>query len=168
MLKSQDVVTALYLVLPETPTRMPYAKLAGALHMSVAETHASVGRLALGRLVDPIERKTWKYSLRNFLVYGIRHVFPFEIGGPCVGIAAAWLAPAFAGRILADITPVWPCDGPGVIHGNSLTPLSPLVGKAAAANIGLHNLLGVADMLRGGSRREIQLAIAWLDQCGIV
>ena len=85
VLKPQDVLVALRLVAAGEADRT-FPRLAASLGMSASEVHAAVKRAAVKRavasgLVDEATRTTRKAGLLEFLVHGLRYVFPAEWSG---------------------------------------------------------------------------------------
>jgi hypothetical protein len=89
-LKPQDIVVLLKL-LKAGEKRPTYAQLAVDLYMSPSEVHASIRRARTARLIhgpevgDRVNAK----ALEEFLVHGIRYVFPPEKGGMTRGMPTA-------------------------------------------------------------------------------
>lgn len=94
-------------------------------------------------------------SLAEFLVHGLRYVFPAESGGEARGVPTAWAAPPLSERLTQNgIPPVWP-DPHGSVFGIALEPLDPRVPEAARRDERLGQLLSLVDAIRiGGARRK--------------
>lgn len=82
-----------------------------------------------------------RQATRDFLVFGLSHVFPAKESEPSRGIATAWAAP-----VLKDIfsvnnepPPVW-AHPEGNARGPSVVPLYKSAPGAALKNEGLRNL----------------------------
>jgi hypothetical protein len=60
--------------------------VAGELGMSASEFHAAVQRLGQAGLVDPKDRRIRQGAVREFLIHGLRYVFPVVMGGLTRGI----------------------------------------------------------------------------------
>ncbi len=108
-LKPQDVVLALKLVAigREGWTQPALAK---ALHVSAAEVNHGLKRLAACHLYLPRERRIVRANLQEFLVSGLRYVFPAEVGGEGAGLPTAHSAPPLAAKVRAgaEAALVWP------------------------------------------------------------
>jgi hypothetical protein len=159
-LKPQDVVVALKLASVEAAWTQP--DLARSLHVSASEVNHGLKRLAACHLYNPREKRVVRASLREFLVSGIRYVFPAQLGlfgeGMPTSISGSsvlsakfrlgdedhivWQAPAHARRV----------------RGRVLEPLYRNVPLAAAEDPALHEYLALADALRVGRARERGLA----------
>ena len=114
-------------------------------------------------LLDPLSRQPVRQALLEFLVHGLRYVFPPKLGplgrGMPTGRAALPLS-----RLMArdeEPPPVWP-DPEGKVRGLTLQPLYPSVPKAARQDRSLYELLSLVDSLREGRARERKLAEAEL------
>lgn len=159
-LKSQDVLVALKLAArPEVA--WSYPRLAADLSMSASEVHASVRRATRSGLLQQDERHTPnRKALLEFLVHGLKYVFPVERGGLTRGMPTAHAAPPLRDQFAAsdDPAPVWP-DPEGAVRGEELAPLYRSVPQAARADERLYELLALVDALRGGRARDRELAV---------
>lgn len=157
-LKPQDVVVLLKLAAhPELDWN--YASLAVALGMSASEVHAALGRSAEGGLYVPERREVNRRGLAEFLVHGLRYVFPAVRGGTTRGLATAHAAAPLARHFRpgTEAPPVWP-DPEGKVRGEALAPLYRSVPHAARNDASLYELLVLSDALRAGRARERELA----------
>jgi hypothetical protein len=98
--------------------------------------------------------------LEEFLIHGLRYVFPPVLDGLTRGMATAHAGPALANKFTAsaDPPPVWP-DPDGKIRGQSFSPLCKSAPQAARADEALYELLTLVDAIRGGRARERNLSI---------
>jgi len=157
VLKPQDIVVVLHLVDAAAEDRA-FPKLASALGISASETHAAVKRAATSGLIDPADRSVRKAALREFLVHGLRYVFPPEWRGVSRGVPTSYAAPPLAEHFAqGDLPPVWP-DPEGAKRGEGLAPLYKSAPRAALRNPQLYEWLALADALRSGRARERKLA----------
>lgn len=165
-LKPQDVYVALKLVVAGF-RRAPYSQLADELVMSPSEVHASVKRgQASGLLHGPgLAHRPNLGALEEFLIHGLKYVFPAERGEMTRGVATSWGAPPLCGLIAStdDPIPVWPY-AEGAKRGFSLLPLYKTAPLAALRDEAFHELLVLADALRDGRVRERKLAEGALRQ----
>lgn len=99
-------------------------------------------------------------ALGEFLVYGLKYVFPARRGSMTRGIATAWAAPVLGGRLLSggDTAPVWP-DASGNTKGLLLEPIYKTVPEAVKKDPTLYGLLALVDAIRIGLARERAIAI---------
>lgn len=179
-MKSQDIVVLLKLVclnqqeesrsgsvVPENGMREidPYSArdLERALGVSKSEINASINRsLASGLLVKIRNSRGYKPNSRvlfNFLIHGLKYVFPAIPGAMIRGIPTAFEAPMLKGQLLSggDYIYVWP-HAKGIQMGQSINPLFKTVPGAALKEESLYEYLALADSLRLGNSREVRLA----------
>lgn len=90
-MKPQDVVVLLKLAAHPDPS-WNYASLAADLGLSASEVHAALRRSAESGLYVPERRSVNRRGLAEFLVHGLRYVFPAERGGSTRGVATAHAA----------------------------------------------------------------------------
>lgn len=137
---------------------MGYATLGAALALSASETHAAVKRLQECGLLDA-RRVPVKRNVQEFLMAGLRYVFPLRLSGRMArGVATGWAGPgvrdAFSGEGMPS---VWACEE-GTAEGMAVEPLYPTVPKAVLGNPELYGRLVLFDLLRGGRIREREWA----------
>jgi len=137
----------------------PYAVVAGELEMSASELHAAVQRLGKAGLVDPKDRRIRPGAVQEFLIHGLRYVFPAGMGGLTRGMPTSYAAPPLAELIAfgKENTPVWP-DASGESLGYGVEPLHPSAPNAARRDGRLYEVLALIDALREGRTRERQIA----------
>jgi len=163
-LKPQDVYVVLKLVAAGS-RRAPYSHLALELVMSPSEVHASVRRaLESGLLHGPeFENSPRIAALEEFLIHGLKYVFPAERGELTRGVATSYGAAPLRALIAPndDPIPVWPY-AEGKQRSVSLAPLYKTAPKAALRDESFYELLVLADALRDGRVRERKIAEAEL------
>ncbi|AJC20912.1 MarR family transcriptional regulator [Pandoraea pulmonicola] len=103
-------------------------------------------------------------ALCEFIVFGIRYVFPVTMGEMTRGIATGLTAPIFGGELrpAGDHVPVWP-DPKGGTSGLSVTPLFKTVTQAVRADPDLYAMLALVDSIRTGHPRERNLAVSKIE-----
>lgn len=165
-LKPQDLLVLLK-VAAHPPRRWTYAALGESLIMSASEAHASVKRaLASGLAVAPA-RGEWspvRPNLLEFVLHGVRYVWPAALGPVKRGVPTAFGAEPMAGLLSVppDEAPVW-AHPSGSAKGPTLPPLYRTAPQAALADPALHRLLALLDALRTGRARERTLAAQWME-----
>jgi DNA-binding Lrp family transcriptional regulator len=161
-LKPQDVLVLLKLA-ARSDAPWSYPKLAVELGMSASEVHASVKRAARAGLLAEATRSVNKHALLEFLVHGLKYVFPAERRGVTRGLPTAHSAPPLRELFAAgsELPVVW-ADPEGPVRGEELEPLYPSVPQAARADRQLYESLALVDAIRAGRARERELAIAAL------
>lgn len=137
-----------------------YPSLAYALGMSASEVHAALIRATESGLLNGTTKRPNRQALLEFLVHGLRYVFPAEKGGLTRGLPTAHAASPLKDRIVAsgELAPVWP-DPEGEVRGEELRPLYRSVPGAARKDPALYALLALVDAIRGGRARERSLAV---------
>lgn len=167
MLRPQDVMVLLELTTGELGDAWQQQHVARALGLSAAEVHKALARAAKAGLYRPERRQVAKSALLEFVLHGLRYVYPAHLGGPTRGVPTAWAAPALAREIASDESdrPVWP-HAEGSARGPAVEPLYPSAPDAALTDAKLYELLALVDAIRLGRARERKLAAdkltAWL------
>lgn len=157
-MRPQDVVILLK-VLASDDAHWRHLDIAQALDMSQSEITTSLDRSRRAGLIDEKKRKVFTSALLEFLIHGLRYVYPAEPGPLVRGVPTAHSAPPLASTIVADVsdTYVWP-HVEGTVRGQAIMPLYPTVPQAAQKDPQLHELLALVDALRVGRAREQRLA----------
>jgi hypothetical protein len=143
----------------------PYSvrNLATSLGISKTEVAASLNRSLDSGLatIDQSFRRTKpnRRDLFNFIVYGLKFVFPAKLGAPERGIPTGFSAPMLQGLIISPSQDVyiWP-NAYGMERGLSVVPLFNSVPVAVQSDPELYRLLALIDAIRLGRQREANLA----------
>jgi len=165
-LKPQDLLVLLKAA-AHPPQHWTYAALGSALHMSASEAHASVKRAVASGLAVAPARGKWRPvrgNILEFVVHGVRYVWPATPGPVKRGIPTAFGTEPLASRLNAapGEAPVWAYPT-GVAKGPTLSPLYRTAPQAALADPALHRMLALVDALRTGRARERDLATQLLE-----
>jgi len=164
MLKPQDIVVVLK-VHNFRDLEWTYSQLANSLHMSPSEVHAALKRCEASGLYDRSSRKVKKHCLLEFLIHGLKYVFPEKPGALSRGIPTGHSAEPLRNLLNVDSTDVYVwSDSNGTVRGQSITPLYRSVPAAVKDDPKLHELLSLVDALRVGRVREQNLASRELEQ----
>jgi hypothetical protein len=173
-MKSQDIVILLKLVSLQEQEKQgdigaldddPYSvrNLGSSLGISKTEVNASINRsLASGiatRDRDTGRARPHRRSLQNFIVDGLKFVFPAKPGAMQRGIPTAFAAPVLGNALInaGSYIYVWPyADGRDI--GQSVTPLFKSVPEAVQKDERLYEYLALVDAIRLGHQREAGLA----------
>ncbi len=158
-LKPQDVVLALKLAaLGSAGWTQP--ELARSLHFSVGEVNHGLKRLAACHLFNAHERRVVRAGLQEFLVSGLRYVFPTQLGLFGEGMPTAFSIGPLAEKLRMgdDDRVVWATGKASGVRGRVITPLYPTAPLAAAEDSALYEYLALADTMRIGRARERALA----------
>lgn len=131
--------------------------LARELGLSQTEISDSLNRNRLAGLVDAEKRRPMRRALTDFLLHGLRYVFPVEPGRVVRGMPTAHCAPPLSQVVVSDEKYVWP-DEASELRGEAIEPLYPTVPYAARRDARLYELLALTDALRVGRAREQKLA----------
>ncbi len=167
MLKPQDVVISIKLLQGRDGGAGPtYAELASALKMSPSEAHAGVSRsLEVGilrRSVDFPQRMPIpvKAALEEFLVSGLKYVWPTKPSSMARGIPTCTSLPALAREldVPEPATPLVWRHPLGTLRGETITPLYPKLPEVCTDDPWLHDWLALVDILRCKTGREAALA----------
>ena len=112
-------------------------------------------------MIDQARRPN-RSALYEFLVHGLKYVFPAERGGITRGIPTAHSAAPLNAKLRGDDGPiVWP-DAQGKLRGEALAPLHKSAKTAARNDSRVYELLALVDALRVGRAREREIAAAEL------
>lgn len=104
-----------------------------------------------------------KLSLFEFIVYGIRYVFPEHPGAMVRGIPTSHSAPPLNKLFSENDAYVWP-SAKGTVRGQAINPLYPSVLIATEKDEKLYELLTLIDAVRVGKAREKELATKELEK----
>lgn len=102
-------------------------------------------------------------ALFEFVVYGLRYVFPAKLGTVTRGIATSLSAPVLEGQLMStgEFVPVW-SDARGKTKGQAVEPLFKTATYAVRRDAELYALLALVDAIRLGQPRERNMAIELL------
>jgi hypothetical protein len=156
-MRPQDIVILLKII---SKGSQPWQNkdLAHELHLSASEVSESLNRSRIAGLINDERKKVHRQSLAEFVEHGLHYVFPAMPGGRSRGVPTAHSHP-FMQKSFASSEPyVWP-DVSGEETGLAIEPLYRDVVKAVKTDEKLYTLLGLADVLRVGSAREIKVAV---------
>lgn len=97
--------------------------------------------------------------LHNFIVHGLKFVFPARVGAMTRGVPTAFAAPMLNKLLISggNYNYVWPSPE-GADMGQSLEPLFKSVPYAAQQDSRLYEYLALTDAIRLGNQREEGLA----------
>lgn len=161
-MRPQDVVILLKILTYGDKT-WTLSEIASSLLLSASEVTVAMERNRIAGLVNPSKNKVNKLALRDFLIYGLRYVFPPQVTSPARGIATAHSAPPISEHITEgrEIY-VWSYYK-GTRRGNVIIPLYDKIPKFIESDPLLYEYLVIIDTLRIGKKREIEIAIKELD-----
>jgi hypothetical protein len=185
MLKPQDVVLLLKLLANPNHLKWSQAQIAMHLCISVSEINAGIKRLiasGLLQIATPMliihpdlnqslhlkkqSEKLYKLVLvacEEFLISGVKYIFPVQLGEITAGIETSYAAPIMKTHIISNDSIVWPY-AEGTRRGMSLEPLYTSVPRSISLfpDQIFYDLLCLIDVLRHGRSRERVLATKML------
>ncbi|MBI4057248.1 MAG: hypothetical protein HY399_06850 [Elusimicrobia bacterium] len=163
-IKPQDILILLKLFLWKD-REWRHVDLAAELGLSQTEISFGLQRCRQARLLDFSKKKVWNSALLEFLLHGLKYVYPAQPGPVCRGIPTSHSAPPLSSRIVSNDNDqyVWP-SGDGTVRGQAIEPLYESVPEAASRDPELHQLLALIDALRVGRARERNLARKELEE----
>src|SRR5687767_9890558 len=116
-LKPQDILVLLKMLVAEgRPVRL--VDLAAELGIAQSEISLALERARNAGLLDSSKRKPMKASLAEFLIHGLKYVFPAVLGPIDRGFPTAHSAPPLSSRIVSNPNDqvVW-CSPDGNVRG---------------------------------------------------
>ncbi|TGQ50194.1 hypothetical protein EN836_30205 [Mesorhizobium sp. M1C.F.Ca.ET.193.01.1.1] len=178
-MKSQDIVVLLKLVSMQEQEGLvgpgdphgrfqgddPYSvrSLESLLGISKTEINASIKRsLSSGLAIkdrDSGRANPNRRNLHNFIVHGLKFVFPANVGAMSRGVPTAFAAPMLKGLLISggEYIYIWPFAA-GQDMGQSVEPLFKSVPEAVLKDDRLYEYLALVDAIRLGNQREAWLA----------
>lgn len=133
--------------------------IAIALKISPSEVSEALNRCKIARLIDSRKRTVNMNSLKEFLIYGLKYVFPAEPGPIVKGIPTAHSAYPINQHVSAgDSIYVWQYAR-GNKRGQSIEPLYKTIPAIIHNEPLLYELLVIVDTFRIGRAREIIIAV---------
>jgi hypothetical protein len=131
--------------------------LSNALRISTAEISLSLNRSKAAGLVDHTRKRPNRLSVMEFLIHGVKYVFPQEPGRLVRGMLTAHSHPFMKQHIRSEANYVW-ADHDGEFMGESIDPFYERQVEAAKDDPILYKLLALVDVIRVGRAREIAIA----------
>lgn len=173
MMKGQDIVILLKLIsLDEQAGQKGCSRredqysvrsLADILGVSKSEVSNSINRIYDSGLAVKDRRsglpKANVKAVYDFIVSGLKYVFPAKPGPLARGVATGFAAPVLEGKLLSagETKFVWP-DAEGRDSGQSIEPLFKSVPFAIRQDPLLYAYLALVDAIRLGNPREANIA----------
>jgi hypothetical protein len=151
-----DIVVLLKLALLKE-TAWQLKDIAGNLQISASEISESLNRSAIAGLLSNDKKKLMRQSLLEFLIYGLKYVFPQKPGALVRGIPTAHSAPPLNMLLTSEEPYVWPF-AEGDTRGQSIEPLFKTVPQVCQHDKELYELLALTDAIRTGKTRDQKLA----------
>lgn len=166
-LKSQDILVLLKMLLWQN-REWRALDLAMELGLSQAEVSHALERLKESGLINLDKKRPIRAAMLEFLIHGLRYVFPVSPGSVSGGIPTAHSTLPLSGIMVFDKNDVddvyvWP-SAEGTMRGQGIEPLYESAPQAALKDPELHKLLALVDAIRVGQARERKLAIEELNR----
>jgi hypothetical protein len=156
-MRPQDLVVLLKIIILDNKD-WQLKDLANSLYISPSEISESLDRSQYAGLIDYSKRRVNKLNFLDFLLYGMKYVFPCMPGIPTRGIPTAHSHPYMNTLINSDQPYVWPTPD-GIHMGQAIDPFYPNQIKAVIDDDTLYKTLALLDVIRVGRVREIQFAV---------
>lgn len=152
-MRPQDIVILLKIISLEDENW--YMKdVAEQLNISNSEVSESVNRSVIGGLIEDDKQTVQKENLLEFLVYGVKHVFPALEGRLVRGMPTAFSASVLSEKFVVEDPYIWPAKGFST-KGISIDPLYHTVPEACKEDEQLYELLALTDALRMGAKSKV-------------
>ncbi|GHT74749.1 hypothetical protein AGMMS50262_08380 [Bacteroidia bacterium] len=162
-MRPQDIVVLLKIICLKDKS-WNYIELSNALSLSVGEISNSLERNAMASLINSEKTQVNRLALRDFLIYGLKYVFPPQIGASTRGIPTAHSASPVKEKIAENTENfVWKYYK-GTRRGNAILPLYAKIPQFIENDRELYELLAIVDTLRIGKSREREIAIEELNK----
>jgi len=138
--------------------------LAQSLKISPSEISEVLNRCRIAGLIDSKKRKVNINSFLEFLVYGLKYVFPTQPGAIVKGIPTAHSATPISEHISSgsDVY-VW-TSAIGTHRGQAIEPLYKSIPQIVHEDKQFYELLAIVDTIRVGKAREINIAKVELEK----
>lgn len=137
--------------------------LANELYISKSEISESLNRNVIAGFISNSKKRLFKAALLEFILHGIKYVYPQKPGNIQRGVLTAQSANPLSGKIQSQEKFIWPY-ALGNDRGFSISPLHPNVPKACLKDKKLYELLALVDAIRIGNAREYNLAVEELEK----
>ena len=156
-MRPQDIVVLLKIIALKNDDWYN-SDLAQSLKISPSEISEVLNRCKIARLIDSKKRKVNINSFLEFLIYGLKYVFPAEPGAIVKGIPTAHSASPVKEHVPggSDIY-VW-SSAKGTHRGQAIEPLFKSIPLIVSDDKLFYELLTIIDTIRVGRVREINIA----------
>ena len=163
-MRPQDIVVLLKIIALKSDD-WRNIDLANSLHISASEVSEALNRCKIARLIDNKKRTVFKNALSEFLIFGLKYVFPTEPGAIVRGVPSAHSASPIKEFISSDETDVyvWPY-AKGNARGQAIEPLYQTLPEAVQEDHLLYELMAIVDTFRVGRIREMNIAVTELEK----
>lgn len=155
-MRPQDIVILLKIVTMHSDD-WHLKDLANSLNISNSEISESLERSVYADLIDFEKQNVHSRNLLDFLIHGMKYVFPARAGILTRGIPTAHSHPFMQAFISSEQAYVWPSSS-GSVLGQAIEPFYANQVKAIEEDEELYRLLALLDVIRVGKLREKAIA----------
>ncbi len=156
-MKPQDVAILLF-ICQYCEGSYKVSEIADSLKISQSEVSESINRSNIAKLIDAKIKTVFRHGFYEFLVYGLKFVFPVVPGHIVRGVPTSHSAPPLNKLISSDTDQfVWSYSK-GTMRGMSIEPLYKTIPLVCEQFQEYYELLSLVDALRIGRSREIVFA----------
>jgi hypothetical protein len=131
--------------------------MAYEMEISQSEFSESLNRSRYAGLLDDRKQKVMISNFYEFLVYGLRFVFPQRPGEQARGVPTAHSHPVLRKMFLSDNKYIWP-DPDSKEIGFVIEPFYSKQTRAVQKDPDLYLILSLIEILRVGKTREVNYA----------
>ena len=136
-----------------------YIDIANAINISPSEVSEALNRCVIAKLIDSKKRTVRINALNEFLIYGLKYVFPIEPGAMVRGVATAHSASPIKEYFAKGVEVyVWPY-AKGKQRGQAIEPLYKTLPAVIEDDQLFYELLTIVDTIRVGRAREVKIAV---------
>lgn len=155
-MRPQDMVILLKIIIMDGKD-WQLKDLARSLYISNSEVSESLERSLYAYLIDFEKRHVQRGNLLDFLLHGMKYVFPAQPGILTRGVPTAHSHPFMQSFISSEQAYVWPSSS-GSVLGQAIEPFYANQVKAIQEDEKLYQLLALLDVIRVGRLREKTIA----------
>jgi len=137
---------------------MRLQSLSDSMSISLSEISESLNRSSIAGLIDYRKEKISRQNLFEFLIYGVKYVFPAEPGSLAKGIATAHSHQYMRQFFKSEMNYVWR-EPSGNVHGIVIEPFYKKQVEAIKNDEIFYKLMALMDVVRVGRVREQKVAI---------
>lgn len=155
-MRPQDIVILMKITTMDSES-WQLKDVANSLYISNSEVSESLERSLYAGLVDYDKRNVQRGNLLDFLVHGMKYVFPAKPGTIVRGMPTAHSHSFMKEFISSEQAYVW-ASAEGSVLGQAIEPFYANQAKAAAEDEALYQCLALLDVIRVGKLREKAIA----------
>ena len=155
-IKPQDILILLKLFIWGPDRIWQNLDIAKELGLSPYEISVGLERCRFSGFLDASKKNINKSALLEFILHGLKYIYPVHPGPICRGMPTAHSAPPLASKIMSNQQDqyVWP-DEDGTIRGQSIEPIHKTALLASKNDQKLYKLLSLIDAIRVGRARGV-------------